>query len=100
MALALVRFTYPVSELFLVFLDDLHAAVGAAAVDDDVLQVGVVLQQDRADGLFQVLHLVVGGGDDADLGPGGTVRHALEEGVSSSSGQVINSFGGFLKDDG
>ena len=61
----------PISQPGLIFPDDIQGVIGAAAVDDDVFQVGIALQQDRADGLLDELPLVEGGGDHADLRPGG-----------------------------
>src|SRR5207253_2911711 len=54
----------------LVLPNYLDAVVRAAAVNDDVLQVGVALQQHGADGLLDELPLVVRRRHDADPGPG------------------------------
>ena len=69
--LPVVRLRYPVNQPGFIPANHLHAAVGAAAVDDDVLQVGVSLQQYRPDGLLDELSLVVRGGNDAHPRAGG-----------------------------
>ena len=51
-------------------MDDLDAAIGGAAINNDVLERVVALLHHRAQGLFQVGSLVVRRGDDADQGQG------------------------------
>ena len=57
-ALAPVGLAYPVREPRRIFLDDIHGPVGAAAVQDEVLEIGIPLQQDRSQRRFQELRLV------------------------------------------
>ena len=59
MALASVLFAHPPSEMFFVLSDNLDTLIRAPAVNNDVLQVGITLQQNRANGLFEVLSLIV-----------------------------------------
>ena len=49
-----------------VFADDVGGAVGAGAVDDGVVEVGVVLGEDGVDGGFEAVGVVEDGGDDGD----------------------------------
>ena len=63
-ALTLVLFAYPPGKVCFIFPDDLNSAVGAAAVDDDVFEIRISLQQHRTDGFFQVLRLVIRRGND------------------------------------
>jgi hypothetical protein len=58
-----VFFRDPPREVLLVLADQVDAAVGAAAVDDEPLEVGVVLLEDGLDRLLQVLDLFEAGGD-------------------------------------
>src|SRR5439155_25669140 len=81
-ALPGVVLAHPIREVTFVSLDDLHAPVGAAAVDDDVLEVGVVLVEHGADGSLEVRTLVERWGDHRDPGirsglprAGGPSRH-------------------------
>jgi hypothetical protein len=53
-----------------ILLDDLHAAIRRAAVDDPIFQVRVMLVEHRADGLFQESGLLIGRGNDADARKG------------------------------
>src|SRR5437016_1030235 len=73
-ALPGIPLTHPVGEPALVLLDDLHAAVARAAVDDQVLEIGIVLVQDAEDGSLQELRLMEGGRHDRDPGAGRCVR--------------------------
>ena len=66
--LAAVLFADPEGEVLFVALDDVDGAVGAATVDDDVLEFWVVLGEDGVDGLLQEGGLVVAGGDDREMG--------------------------------
>lgn len=50
------------------FFDYFNRTVRAAAVHDDVFKVGITLTEHRLDTFFQVLGLIVGGGDDGDGG--------------------------------
>jgi len=77
MALTAVRLADPIRQPGLVLLDDIHASIDGASIDDDVFQVGVALQQHRADGFFQELCLVEGWRDDADPGPGCAIWQAI-----------------------
>ena len=60
----MVFLTYPVSKKFLIFLDNLDTVIATAAVNNDVLQIGVILIQYRQDGAFNKLPLVERGCDD------------------------------------
>ena len=53
-----VALTRPEREMTRVFFDDFQTPIGAAAVDDDILQLGVVLIEHRADGLLEVARLI------------------------------------------
>ena len=64
--LPVVGFRNPVCEVSFVALDDRDAFVGAASIDNDVLEISIVLEQHRAERAFNVCPLVVGGRDDAD----------------------------------
>ncbi len=57
----MIRFAHPIGKPGLVLLDDFDAAIGGAAVDDDVFQVRVALEQHRADSFLDVLCLVIEG---------------------------------------
>ena len=59
MRLAPVRLAFPMGQVAFVFADDVHAAVGGAAVDDDVLQPRIPLIQHGQDGSLQEAGLVV-----------------------------------------
>jgi hypothetical protein len=48
-----------IRQSMLLLTDDLHAAIGAATIDDDVLQIRILLKQYRADGLLDELGLAV-----------------------------------------
>ena len=79
MALSPVRLTGPIRQPRLVLADNLHAVVGAAAVNNDVFQVRVALYQDRTDGLFDELSLIVGRRDDAHPWPGAPIWHLVRK---------------------
>ena len=51
-----------------VFLDDLHRAVGAAAIDHDIFEMRIILIQHRAQRVFDKSRLVEGRGDDGNPG--------------------------------
>ena len=46
--------------------DDVHALIRAAAVDDDVLEIRVILREHGIDSFLKKLPLIKGGGDDGD----------------------------------
>src|SRR5215218_9195278 len=56
--LAAILFTFPIGEFVFVAANDRNAFVGAAAVDDDVLERLITLIQDGEDRLFQEPALV------------------------------------------
>src|SRR5262245_37259570 len=62
-------FAHPRTQPWLVFANDLDAVVGAAAVDDDVFQVGIALQQDGSNRLLEECGLVKTGCDNRDAWP-------------------------------
>ena len=66
--LAAVRLGNPEGQMRGIFADDLDRAVGAAAVNDHVLEVGIILREDRVDGLFEKPGLIEAGRDDGDAG--------------------------------
>lgn len=66
--LAAIGFADPFSEPGVVAADDIGAVVGGAAVHHQVFQMGISLQNDGAQGGFDELLLIVGGGDDGDFG--------------------------------
>lgn len=68
MGLTPVGFAHPVSQPAFILPDDFCRVIRTAAINDDVLQVGIVLIEHRQDGLLQVMSLVEGGGDDGDFG--------------------------------
>ncbi len=69
MRLASIGLTDPIRQPVFILTDDVHAAVIGAAVNDDILNVGVVLVQDRQDGLLQELGLIVRWSNNADPRP-------------------------------
>ena len=58
-ALTVVLLATPIMKITVVLLDDLAAAVGTPAIHHNILEVGIALEQDRADGFFEILGLVV-----------------------------------------
>src|SRR5207245_10576918 len=66
-ALTTVRLAYPVFQMLLIFLDDIETIVRAPAVDHDILDIRILLIEDREYGLFKIRTLVVRGGDDRNL---------------------------------
>jgi hypothetical protein len=58
-ALAPVLFTYPMCKPPFILLDDVHAFIRASAIYDNVLNVGIALKQNRSNGFFQELSLIV-----------------------------------------
>ena len=63
---AVVRLADPTRNLLFVFPDNLDRAIGRAAVDDEILEIGIILTEDRADGLPDVFGGVVDGRDESD----------------------------------
>jgi hypothetical protein len=61
---AVVRLADPAGDLRRVFADDVQGAVGGAAVDDEVFEVGVILREDGLDGLLEVFGGVEDGGNE------------------------------------
>ncbi|MNN86034.1 hypothetical protein D3C81_2033910 [compost metagenome] len=68
MRLPAVRRAFPVAQVTFVLTDDVHAAVGRPAVDDDVFQTRIALVQHRQNGAFQELGLVERRGHDGHFG--------------------------------
>ena len=56
--LAAVFFTDPVGETLLMPLDDLDTLVCAAAIQHDVLEIGILLADDRENRIFEKLALI------------------------------------------
>jgi hypothetical protein len=73
-----VRAALPVRQAIGIAPDDVDAAVLAAAVHEDVLEIRVSLVEDRTNRRFDVRALIEGGGDDRDAGRrhGGVPRRA------------------------
>ena len=65
-ALTTVRLAYPVFQILLILLDDVETIVRAPAVDQDILDIRILLLEDRENGLFKIRTLVVRRGDDGD----------------------------------
>jgi len=65
-ALTTVLLAHPVFQILLIFLDDVETIVHAPAVDHDILDIRILLLEDREDGLFEIRTLVVRRGDDGD----------------------------------
>src|SRR2546430_16346879 len=65
-ALTTVRLAYPVFQVLLIFLDDVETSVRAPAVDHDILDIRILLIEDREYGLFKIRTLVVRRGNDGD----------------------------------
>jgi hypothetical protein len=51
-----------------ILLDDLYAIILRATINHDVLDIRIVLFQDRTDGSFQKLALIIGWGDNGYFG--------------------------------
>ena len=66
-ALPLVWPGHPIMYPVGVFFYDLYGIVGAAAVDDDVFQVGIMLIEYGLYGLFEIVPLVIAGSDDGNF---------------------------------
>jgi len=77
MTLSSIFLTDPISQTRLILADDVHTAISAAAVNDDVFQVRIPLEQHRADGILDELRLVIRWRDDAHPGPGRAIRHSI-----------------------
>src|SRR5437588_8577380 len=67
MTLAAILFAYPPCQLRFIFADNLDTLIRAAAVDNDVFEVRVILRQDRLDRFLEEISVVEGGGDDGDF---------------------------------
>src|SRR2546425_5488434 len=65
-ALTTVRLAYPVFQILLIFLDDVETIVRAPAVDHDILDIRVLLIENREYCLFKIGTLIVRRGDDGD----------------------------------
>src|SRR2546422_3249629 len=65
-ALTTVLLAYPVFQILLIFLDDVETIVRAPAVDHDILDIRILLIEDREYCPFEIRTLVVRGGDDGD----------------------------------
>jgi hypothetical protein len=87
MGLPAISFADPIGKMAVVFLDDLCTAIGAAAINDDVFDIPVVLAEDRIDGGFNIVRLIIIRRYDTDLWT--MFRSAEEE--PSSLGHMINS---------
>src|SRR5262249_43783480 len=72
--LASVPLAYPIGEPGLVFLDEFDALISRTAVNDDVIEVGVALKQDRADRLLYKPALIIIGCHNRDTRPWSPVR--------------------------
>ena len=64
MALPPVRLTNPIGNTLLVLFDNINRIIGAAPINDDVLEVWIVLIDDRKNSFFNILPLVVRGGNN------------------------------------
>src|SRR3989442_13464054 len=65
-ALPLFGLSFSLFQMLLVFLDDVENSVRAPAVDHDILDIRILLIEDREYGLFKIRTLVVRRGDDGD----------------------------------
>src|SRR4051812_15181007 len=63
LALAIVFLTYPISKMVFVFMYDVHTFVLAAAINQDILQVRIVLGDHRLNGFFKIGALLITGRD-------------------------------------
>jgi len=58
---ALIGFGEPAGDLRFVFANDVEGAVGGSAIDDEVFEIGIILGEDRLDGLLDVFRGVENG---------------------------------------
>src|SRR2546425_9632453 len=65
-ALTTVLLAYPVFQILLIFLDDVETIVRAPTVDHDILDIRILLIEDREYCPFEIRTLVVRRGDDGD----------------------------------
>ena len=60
--LTAIGFRDPPGKAVGIFFDDFHAAIIRSAIHNDIFDIGIILRQHRADGVFQELGLVIRGG--------------------------------------
>ena len=78
---AVIGLADPGMEIRFVATDDVDAAVGRSAVDNDVIKIWVILAKDRANGRVEVAGRVEDGRDEGNGRPRLTVRAGISGGL-------------------
>ena len=65
---ASVPFACPISQLIFMLPDYVHGIIGAAAINNDVFQIRIILPKHREDGLLKIVSLIKGRSHNADFG--------------------------------